>query len=33
MSDGIFLTKKVSGRLKIGDKKEIDKGLWRKPVA
>lgn len=31
MSDAIFLTKKASGPLKIGDKKEIDKAAWRKP--
>jgi ADP-ribose pyrophosphatase YjhB (NUDIX family) len=31
MSDPIFLTKKASGLLKIGDKREIDKAVWRKP--
>lgn len=31
MSDAIFVAKKVSGRLKIGDKREIDKAMWRKP--
>ena len=31
MSDAIFLTKKASGQLKIGDKKEIDKAVWSKP--
>lgn len=31
MSDAVFLTKKASGQLKIGDKKEIDKVAWRKP--
>lgn len=31
MSDAIFLTKKVSGSLKIGDKREIDRAAWRKP--
>ncbi|MGL3108116.1 MULTISPECIES: NUDIX hydrolase [unclassified Bradyrhizobium] len=31
MSDAIFLTKKVSGPLKIGDKREIDRAAWRKP--
>jgi 8-oxo-dGTP diphosphatase len=31
MSDAIFVAKKVSGRLAIGDKKEIDKATWRKP--
>ena len=30
MSDAIFITK-VSGRLAIGDKKEIDKATWHKP--
>ena len=31
MSDAIFIATKASGRLKIGDKNEIDKGIWRKP--
>jgi 8-oxo-dGTP diphosphatase len=31
MSDAIFVTAKASGRLIIGDKKEIDKATWRKP--
>ena len=31
MSDAIFVAKKASGRLTIGDKKEIDKAAWRKP--
>src|SRR6202030_847990 len=31
MSDAIFIANKVSGRLAIGDKKEIDKATWRKP--
>ena len=31
MSDAIFVAKKASGRLDIGDKKEIDKAAWRKP--
>ena len=31
MNDAIFLTKKVSGRLAIGDRKEIDRAEWRKP--
>ena len=31
MSDAIFLTKKASGQLKIGDKREIDKAVWCKP--
>src|ERR1700747_626818 len=31
MSDAIFVAKKTSGRLAIGDKKEIDKAAWRKP--
>ena len=31
MSDAIFLAKKSYGPLKIGDKREIDKAVWRKP--
>jgi 8-oxo-dGTP diphosphatase len=31
MSDAIFIAKKASGRLAIGDKKEIDKATWCKP--
>ena len=31
MSDAIFVTAKASGRLAIGDKKEIDKATWCKP--
>jgi 8-oxo-dGTP diphosphatase len=31
MSDAIFIAKKASGRLSIGDKKEIDKATWHKP--
>ncbi len=31
MSDAIFVSNKVSGRLVIGDMKEIDKATWRKP--
>jgi len=31
MSDAIFVTKKASGSLKIGDKREIDRAAWRKP--
>jgi 8-oxo-dGTP diphosphatase len=31
MSDAIFVGRKVSGRLTIGDKNEIDKAVWRKP--
>ncbi|WP_084292785.1 NUDIX hydrolase [Bradyrhizobium sp. WSM3983] len=31
MSDAIFLATKAAGRLKIGDKKEIDRAVWRKP--
>jgi 8-oxo-dGTP diphosphatase len=31
MSDAIFVAKKASGRLAIGDKKEIDRAIWRKP--
>ena len=31
MSDAILLSKKASGPLKIGDKKELDRAEWRKP--
>ena len=31
MSDAIFIAKKASGRLLIGDKKEISHAAWRKP--
>lgn len=31
MSDAILLSKKASGPLKIGDKKELDRVEWRKP--
>ena len=31
MSDAIFVAGNASGRLTIGDKKEIDKAIWRKP--
>jgi ADP-ribose pyrophosphatase YjhB (NUDIX family) len=31
MSDAIFITSEASGRLKIGDKNEIDRAFWRKP--
>lgn len=31
MSDAIFIAKKVSGRLDIGDEKELDRAEWRKP--
>src|SRR5271169_6633179 len=31
MSDAIFVAKRVSGDLTIGDKHEIDKAKWRKP--
>jgi 8-oxo-dGTP diphosphatase len=31
MSDAIFLARKASGQLKIGDKREIDKAVWCKP--
>lgn len=31
MSDAIFVAKKASGPLRIGDKNEIDKAAWRKP--
>ena len=31
MSDAIFIAKKTSGQLAIGDKHEIDRAIWRKP--
>jgi ADP-ribose pyrophosphatase YjhB (NUDIX family) len=31
MNDAIFIASKASGSLKIGDKNEIDKAVWRKP--
>jgi 8-oxo-dGTP diphosphatase len=31
MSDAIFVAKKATGRLEIGDKKEIDRAVWHKP--
>ena len=31
MSDAIFIAHKASGSLKIGDKNEIDRAIWRKP--
>jgi len=31
MSDAIFIAKKASGELSIGDKREIDRAAWRKP--
>ena len=31
MSDAIFIARKVSGELKIGDKREIDRAEWLKP--
>src|SRR5271154_1524232 len=31
MNDAIFVARKASGTLAIGDKKEIDKAVWRKP--
>ena len=31
MSDAIFIARKTTGRLDIGDKKEIDRASWRKP--
>ena len=31
MSDAIFIAKKASGTLTIGDKKEIDRAAWSKP--
>ena len=32
MSDAIFVANKVSGDLMIGDKHEIDKAKWRRPL-
>ncbi len=29
MNDAIFIAKKASGRLDIGDKREIDRAMWR----
>jgi 8-oxo-dGTP diphosphatase len=31
MNDAIFMARKASGDLKIGDKREIDRAAWRKP--
>jgi 8-oxo-dGTP diphosphatase len=31
MSDAIFIAKRASGNLTIGDKKEIDRAAWCKP--
>jgi 8-oxo-dGTP diphosphatase len=31
MSDAIFIAEKATGHLAIGDKKEIDRAIWRKP--
>jgi 8-oxo-dGTP diphosphatase len=31
MSDAIFIADKAAGELKIGDKREIDRAVWRKP--
>ena len=31
MNDAIFIAKGASGRLAIGDKREIDRASWRKP--
>jgi 8-oxo-dGTP diphosphatase len=31
MDDAIFVAKKASGQLVIGDKKEIDRAVWSKP--
>jgi hypothetical protein len=31
MSDAVFIAKKATGHLVIGDKKEIDRAVWRKP--
>ena len=31
MSDEIFVASRATGNLTIGDKKEIDRAVWRKP--
>jgi hypothetical protein len=31
MSDAIFVANRASGPLKIGDRREIDRAVWRKP--
>jgi hypothetical protein len=31
MSDAIFVASKATGNVTIGDKKEIDRAVWRKP--
>jgi 8-oxo-dGTP diphosphatase len=31
MSDAIFIAGKAAGQLKIGDTREIDRAVWRKP--
>ncbi len=31
MSDSIFIAETATGQLRIGDKKEIDRAVWRKP--
>ena len=31
MSDAIFIAGRAAGELKIGDKREIDRAVWRKP--
>src|SRR5437763_13206884 len=31
MSDAVFIAKKASGHLAIGDKREIDRATWHKP--
>ena len=31
MNDAIFVARKASGDLKIGDRREIDRATWRKP--
>lgn len=31
VSDAIFIAEKAKGPLVIGDKNEIDRGVWRKP--
>src|ERR1700750_1850120 len=31
MSDAVFVVRKATGSLQIGDKKEMEKAIWRKP--
>ena len=31
MNDAIFIARKAAGELQIGDKREIDRAVWRTP--